>query len=305
MRTNNRLLNNFLQSIISGELSQNTADGYESDLIAMIKYISKEYHNDSIAVDEADKTFFNTITLEQLNEYKYKLFTDGKSPNTRSRASSSIKQFFEYLNDNGYITSNPAEKLKKVKIPKREPIYMSETEAKKLLKTPTGKNKKRDYAILTIFLNCCLRLSELISIDINKIDFENLTITVIGKGNKEREVDMTPSCITAITEYLKVKPKVEGENALFISERKQRIAKRTVQDLIKKYIGIAGLDEKNYHTHTLRHTGATLIYKNSKDLAGLQEILGHEDVSTTKIYTHIDKEHRKSVANSNPLSNII
>jgi len=286
----NELLESFFNHLKLKKKSENTITGYRSDLTSFVEYIN------SLNISIKD------IKVLHLENY---LATIDCKESSMNRYISSLQSFFRYLHETlEIIDENPTYKIVRPEIPKREPIYMNEVEALSLLKSVTDEYKERNYAILTIFLNCCLRLSELISIDINKMDFENLTITVIGKGNKEREVDMTPSCVTAINNYLKVRPDVEGENALFLSERRQRISKRTVQSLVKKYITKAGLDGKQYHTHTLRHTGATLIYKESKDLAGLQEILGHENVSTTKIYTHIDKEHRKSVANSNPLSNV-
>jgi integrase/recombinase XerD len=285
------LLESFLNHLKLKKKSENTITNYRYDLIPFVKYI--DAHN------------INVKEIKVLHIENY-LATINCKETSMNRYISSLQSFFKYLHNTlEVVDDNPAYKLVRPIIPQRQPIFMDESEAKRLLKSVTGEYKERNYAILTIFLNCCLRLSELISININKMDFENQTVTVIGKGNKEREVDLTPACITAINNYLNVRPNIDGETALFLSERKQRINKSTIQKLLKKYLGIAGLDNEEYHVHTLRHTGATLIYKASKDIVGLQEILGHENLSTTKIYTHIDKEHRKSVANSNPLSNIV
>lgn len=300
MRTNNKLLNSFLQNIISDGKSQNTADSYEFDLIALIKYISKEYHNNSITADEANNIFFQSVTFEQLNEYKNKLFSDGKSANTRSRAISSIKQFFEYLQSINVITDNPAEKLTKVKIPKRQPIFLNLNEAENLLKHVKGEYKERDNAILTIFLNCGLRLSELVGIDLDHI--EDDVLKVIGKGDKQRIVYLNDACIIAINEYLKVRPNIEGEKALFISERKQRIGKTTIQELVKKYLNMSALDTDKYSVHKLRSSTATILSDSGVPVAVIQQILGHENISTTMKYVGVGKESMKEAMKNNPLN---
>ncbi|CCJ33824.1 Probable integrase/recombinase [Caloramator australicus RC3] len=189
------------------------------------------------------------------------------------------------------------------KINKRHPVYLTLEQSKRLLDSIKGRNKERDFAIITLFLNCGLRLSELVSIDISKIKGD--TLTVVGKGNKERTVYLNKACIKAINSYLAVRPKdgVVDKDALFLSERKKRIDKRTVEKLVKKYIVSAGLLNDKYTPHKLRHTAATLMYKYGKvDIRALQHILGHESVSTTQIYTHIDDEILRDAVKSNPLS---
>ena len=173
----------------------------------------------------------------------------------------------------------------------------------------TGKmhdNRIRDYAIVTLFLNCGMRLSELVSINITSIKFDEALMTVIGKGNKERTVYLNSAALASIKEYLKVRPTdgVTDEDALFLSERKTRISRRTVQNLIKFYLKvICGLD-KNYSTHKLRHTAATLMYQyGNVDIRALQEILGHESIATTEIYTHVDNSQIRDAVESNPLAN--
>lgn len=285
------LMESFISHMKNKKKSENTITSYRYDLVPFVKYFN------SLNID-----IKNTKVIH-LENY---LATIDCKESSMNRYISSLQAFFKYLHKViQIIDNNPALGLERPIIPDREPIYLKQSEAEKLLKSVTGEYKERDYAILTIFLNCGLRLSELVNTDINKIDYNNQTITVIGKGNKEREVDLTPACIIAINKYLQVRPDVKNENALFLSERRKRIAKSTVQSLTKKYLSMAKFDIKKYSVHKLRHTAATLIYKESKDLKALQEILGHENSHTTEIYTHIDKEHRKSVANSNPLSNII
>lgn len=223
----------------------------------------------------------------------------------RARKVASLKSFFKYLTNKAkLIDKNPALELESPKIVKRLPRYLNIDESKQLLSSVDGQYSARDYAILTLFLNCGLRLSELVGINLNNI--KNNTLTVIGKGDKERMIPLNAACIQAIDNYKKVRP-VEGvkdKNALFLSERKQRISKSTVQYIVKKYITSAGLDPKRYSTHKLRHTAATLMYRYGQvDIRSLQELLGHESISTTEIYTHLDEQQLRNAVDSNPLSN--
>lgn len=163
--------------------------------------------------------------------------------------------------------------------------------------------KKRDYAIIMLFLNCGLRLSELSSINIDSIRDRD-TLTVIGKGNKERTVFLNQATYEAIEDYINVRPKDNLDNkALFISRKKKRLGNRGIQYMIDKYLEKSGLDTDVYSTHKLRHTAATLMYKyGNVDIRALQEILGHESVATTQIYTHIDNKRLREAINSNPLA---
>ena len=174
-----------------------------------------------------------------------------------------------------------------------------------------NRNAKRDYAMITLFLNCGMRLAELVGININDIDFNENKMTVIGKGNKERTVYLNKACIKAINEYLTVRPKgiktdkQNSKKALFLSERKERISRRTVQYIVDKELMKAGFDSKKYSVHKLRHTAATLMYQYGQvDIRALQEILGHESISTTEIYTHVANEQARDAIEKNPLSNI-
>jgi site-specific recombinase XerD len=203
---------------------------------------------------------------------------------------------------------NPAMEMESPKIGKRKPIYLSLDESLSLLHSVSSRNTVRDLCIITLFLNCGLRLSELCSINIGNIREEILTI--IGKGNKERKIPLNSACVKTINEYLPVRAKaLEGykisddtKRALFITERRSRIKRRTVQDLVEKYIALAGLKDKHYTTHKLRHTAASLMYQNGADIISLQQILGHENVNTTQIYVHVIDEQLKNAVNSNPLA---
>ncbi|MCR4434397.1 MAG: tyrosine recombinase XerC [Clostridiales bacterium] len=294
--------------------SANTVKEYYYDLRLFLRYmkILKETGNECRDIDEVDISDISidsikSITLSDL--YSYMSFISRErdnNANSRARKVASIKSFFNYLTNKAKLLEyNPAQELESPKILKRLPRYLNIEESKKLLASIEGKNRERDYAMITLFLNCGLRLSELVHINLNKI--KNDTLTVIGKGDKERTIYLNNACKKAIASYLKVRP-VEGvkdKNALFLSERKQRISHKTVQYIVKKYIKASGLDPERYSTHKLRHTAATLMYKHGKvDIRALQEILGHESISTTEIYTHVDSQQLKNAVDSNPLANI-
>ncbi|HQE65808.1 MAG TPA: tyrosine recombinase XerC [Bacillota bacterium] len=291
--------------------SKNTITAYSYDLALFFKfikmkrgYVATDMDIDEIPVDDVDMYIINNISLADL--YSFLSFAANQRDNknyARARKVACIRSFFKYLHKMKMIKENPSIELESPKINSRHPIYLTLEESKQLLASIDGENKERDYAIITLFLNCGLRLSELISIDINKIN--NDILTVIGKGSKERTVYLNKACIDAINNYLKVRPvdDVEDKNALFLSERKRRISKRTVQYLVKKYIGVSNLDMEKYSPHKLRHTAATLMYKYGKvDIRSIQQILGHENISTTQIYTHLDDETLRNAVNANPLA---
>lgn len=294
--------------------SKNTVKEYYFDLRTFLRFL-KLHKNlvdaniefEKIKIDDVDIDLIRTVTLSDLYEYMSFLSRERNNKSrSRARKVASIKSFFNYLYVKArLLETNPASELESPKILKRLPKYLNFEESKRLLEAVNGKHRERDYAILTLFLNCGLRLSELVNININNI--KNNTLTVIGKGNKERTIYLNNACIKAIERYLQVRPKdgVKDKNALFLSERKQRISNKTVQHIVKKYITEAGLDPERYSTHKLRHTAATLMYKYGKvDIRALQQILGHESVATTEIYTHVDNEQLKNAVEKNPLANI-
>lgn len=302
---------NYMQTI-KGK-SPNTVQVYFYDLRVFLRFLklqrklvpaSVDYN--TIDISDIDEKLLKHITLSDL--YSYMSFVSNSRSNSayaRARKVASLKSFFNYLTNKAKVLDkNPALELESPKIVKRLQRYLNIDESKKLLKSVDGKHGVRDYAILTLFLNCGIRLSELVGINLNNI--RNNTLTVIGKGDKERIIPLNSACTEAIRDYMKARP-VEGvkdKNALFLSERKQRISKATVQHIVKKYIVSAGLDPKRYSTHKLRHTAATLMYRYGHvDIRSLQELLGHESISTTEIYTHLDAQQLKTAVDSNPLSN--
>jgi site-specific recombinase XerD len=225
---------------------------------------------------------------------------------SRARKVASVKSFFKYLNKKARVIDfDPSIELETPKIQKRLPRYLDIDESKNLLSSISGKYEIRDYAIFTLFLNCGLRLSELVGINLSNIKGD--TLKVMGKGEKERTIYLNEACINALNKYLNVRQNdgVKDKDALFLSERKSRISNKTVQYIVKKFIGMSGLDQNLYSTHKLRHTAATLMYKHGNvDIRALQEILGHECITTTEIYTHVDKAQLKNAVNKNPLSDL-
>lgn len=204
--------------------------------------------------------------------------------------------------------------LKTPKKEKRLPKYLSLEDSKKLLEVSEDEdnpNCERDFAITTLFLNCGMRLSELVGINTADIDFSECKLTVVGKGNKERTIYLNKACMKALSNYLEVRPtqgvqhdSKHSEKALFLSKRKTRISNRTVQYIINQELTKAGLDSSKYSVHKLRHTAATLMYQYGQvDIRALQEILGHESISTTEIYTHVSSDQAREALERNPLAN--
>lgn len=184
------------------------------------------------------------------------------------------------------------------------PKYLTLEQSVNLLNSVDGKFKERNYCILTLFLNCGLRLSELVGINISHIKDDN-TLVVLGKGNKERTIYLNNACLYAIKQYMAVRP-VDGvidRDALFLSSRKCRISNQGVQKVVEDALKKSGLDGMGFSTHKLRHTAATLMYQHGNvDPLQLKEILGHENLSTTEIYTHVNNEQLKHAVDSNPLN---
>lgn len=302
-------------SIIRGK-SNNTVDGYRIDLTMLFRFLKlykglcpRSIEFEDIPINEIDDNFIRSIKLSDL--YAFLSFLEKQRNNSayaRARKVASIKSFFKYLNTKTRILDeNPASDLETPKINKRNPVYLTLEESKGLLRSMDENHKhyKRNLCIITLFLNCGLRLSELCSINISRIKGD--TLTIVGKGNKERTVYLNKACLKVISEYMQERSlidiPVEHKDALFISERKSRINKRTVEIIVKKYIEMAGLDKTKYTPHKLRHTAATLMYKHGNvDIRSLQKILGHENISTTQIYTHVDDERLREAVSSNPLN---
>lgn len=282
---------------------------YASDLRTFFRYISvlKGFFpsDDKIDLTEIDIHFIKTITLN--DAYQFLIYCRNVRKNneaTRARRVVSIRRFFSYLTDNlGLLEVNPMKNLDTPKIKKSLPKYLTLEEAQMLLSVVDGKYRERDFAIITLFLNCGMRLAELVSIDYSDIRSDG-TLVITGKGNKERTIYLNQACLDAITAYMKVRPN-DGvrDRALFLSARNQRINPRTIEIMVQNNLEKAGLGGRGLSVHKLRHTAATLMYQHGNvDLLLLKEILGHENLGTTEIYTHITSDATRNAINSNPLA---
>lgn len=285
---------------------------YASDLRTFFRFLAKEKGlcdkstpDEEIDLSPIDLTFIQNVKLT--DAYQFIIYCKNErlnSDSTRARRVVSIRRFYGYLTDNlGIIENNPMKSLDAPKTKKALPKYLTLEEAEHLLSVVDDKFKERDYAIITLFLNCGMRLSELCSIDYSDIKGDG-SLVITGKGNKQRNVYLNQACINAIVSYMRVRPN-DGvkDRALFLSSRNQRISPKTVQHLIYSYLNKAGLGDRGLSVHKLRHTAATLMYQHGNvDLLLLKEILGHENLGTTEIYTHIADEAAKKAIESNPLA---
>ena len=316
-------LNSFLDYMVTIQnKSPNTVKEYNYDLATFLKFLkihfklTNETELESITYADVSIDTIKKVKLDDLHAFLAYLTSNFNSKSaTRSRKVSSLRMFFNYLSMKNIIEINPSQNLETPKHEKRLPKYLILDESKKLLDASYNNDNRypeRDYAITTLFLNCGMRLAELVNINIQDIKFEENQMTVIGKGNKERTIYLNKACIKAIAEYMSVRPKdgvkkdsKNSDKALFLSERRQRISRRTVQDIIYHELQLAGIDSKKYSVHKLRHTAATLMYQyGGVDIRALQELLGHESISTTEIYTHVSNEQVRNAVERNPLADI-
>jgi len=295
-------------------LSPRTVEAYFVDLNLFFKYIVQKRsgcidNENLISVDISNLDIDNLSTISQSDILDFLYFIMNRRSNSaasRARKLSSLRGFFKYMvQKTNQLENNPCENIELPQNKKRLPKYLTLEQCYELLSNINTKFASRDYCIVMLFLNCGMRLSELVGIDIK--DIRGDTLRIIGKGNKERTVYLNNGCINAIDDYLKernalVSPSVEP--ALFISAtHKKRLTTRGVQLIIENALKAAGLDGMGFSTHKLRHTAATLMHRSGgADMLALKEILGHEHVSTTEIYTHLSDEALMKAAKSSPLS---
>ena len=304
--------------------SQKTVDEYYLDLRNFFRYLKqvktrelRDLPLDEISILDIDITFIRSITLTDVYGYLSYLSRDraqqhnsdktnyGLSASTRARKIATLRSFFNYLTTKVHLLDqNPIKDLDSPKLKKTLPKYLTLDESIDLLENVDGANRERDYCILTLFLNCGLRISELIGLNLS--DIQDDALRVLGKGKKTRIVYLNDACKAALEQYLAVRRPIKGkdENALFITVRNARISRAAVHLLVKKHLNNAGLDSSEYSSHKLRHTAATLMLQNGVDVKSVQEVLGHEHLNTTEIYTHIDNESLRVAAKANPLSKV-
>lgn len=297
--------------------SSRSVEGYFLDLQTFFRYIllvrgivPKDTEFEKITIEKVDINLIKTVTISDL--YAFLVFCKDERQNgaaSRARKTSTLRIFFKYLSAQTHqLENNPAELLESPKVKQALPKHLTLEDSLELLNSVEGPYKERDYCILTLFLNCGLRLAELCALNLSSISGDG-TLTVIGKGNKERMVYLNSACLDAIAKYLPVRPNdgvpATDKNALFISRNKRRISPKTVQHIVKTYLEKSGLGDMGYSTHKLRHTAATLMYQHGNvDIRVLKDILGHANLGTTQIYTHVSNTQIKQAVDSNPLANI-
>jgi len=283
--------------------SLNTISEYRLDLLQFLCYIANSRGYTHCDFSFADLDFIRSIRLGDMYAFlAYCQETLNAAPGTRYRKIVSMRQFWKYLKTKVHlIDNNIAEELETPKLPKRNVRTLTLEESVRLL-IQAKSCSARDDCIITIFLNCALRLSELASLNIAQVDSD--VISIIGKGNKERKIYLTPAVKQSLSKWLAIRSTLKVDcNALFISRNRGRLTTRSIQNVVKKHIIAAGINPEGLSTHKLRHTAATLMYKYGHvDIRSLQQILGHESIATTEIYTHVDDRQLQAAVNANPLA---
>lgn len=300
--------------------SKKTVDEYFLDLRTFFRYMkihkgleTRDADFQEISIMDIDLDFVESITISDIYEFLTYLSRDreknsgsyGLNDKSRARKIATLRSYYKYLTTKAHLLeTNPIQDLDSPKIGKSLPRYLTLDESISLLGAVEGPNKERDYCILTLFLNCGLRISELIGMNIRDIKEDHLRVT--GKGNKQRIIYLNDACIESISSYLEVRKNTfsKDKNALFISRNGNRVSRTTVHNLVKKHLSASGLDSSQYSSHKLRHTAATLMLQNGVDVKVLQDFLGHDNLNTTQIYTHVDNTQLKVAARANPLSKI-
>ncbi|MDY5612139.1 tyrosine recombinase XerC [Dysosmobacter sp.] len=304
--------------------SKRTVDEYYLDLRNFFRYMKQirdpslsDKPLDEIDIMDVDLDFVASVTLTDIYGYMTYLSRDRiqhqNSPNSdyglnaasRARKIATIRSFYNYLTNKMHLLrENPVKDIDSPKLKKTLPKYLTLDESVQLLDSVDGKNQERDYCILTLFLNCGLRISELVGLNLS--DIQDDALRVLGKGNKVRIIYLNDACQDALNRWLAVRRPIQGrdQNALFLSSRNERISRSMVHTMVKKRLGEAGIDSTQYSSHKLRHTAATLMLQNGVDVRAVQEVLGHDHLNTTEIYTHIDNESLRVAAKANPLSHV-
>ena len=309
------LLRDFLvyHETIQGH-SRRTVDEYFLDLRGFFRFLKLDKHlipantpMDEISIDDVTLELARGVTLTDIYAYMNYLSRDRHlNAASRARKVATIRSFYKYLTNKAkLLEQNPVQDLDSPRLKKSLPKYLSLDESVELLDSVQGKNAVRDYCILTLFLNCGLRISELVGL--NKTDVREDQLRVLGKGNKERVLYLNDACQKALQDWMVERNTLTlaDQNALFVTlQNRRRISKAAVHKLVKKHLSDAGLDSSQYSSHKLRHTAATLMLQNGVDVRTLQEVLGHDHLNTTQIYTHVDNDDLRSAARANPLGQV-
>lgn len=309
----------FYMETIRGR-SPRTVSGYYIDLRTFLRYIKSTKilkiipHNDEVfhSMKIADISTETICGINLLDVYEYLHFVMDELENksaARARKVSSIRSFYHFITTKTtYLQDDPVKNLESPALKKEMPKYLTLEESLELLNSVKSKFAQRDYCILTLFLNCGMRVSELVGINLE--DIRDDTLKLLGKGNKERIVYLNESCKDAIEEYKKVRKVPENasrsnKKALFLSNKGTRLTTRRVEQIVDEAMRQAGLAGRGYSPHKLRHTAATLMYQHGGvDIRVLKEILGHTNIGTTEIYTHVSNQQIQNAANKSPLSKV-
>ena len=295
-----------------------TVAEYASDLRTFFRYLKAKRNKlkmeevDELSIDDIGRDFIAGVTETEIFEFLLYLAYDRKNnPRTRARKLSSLRSFFKYhTHKTRLLDKDPAEYIDTPQFHTMLPKYLSLDESIDLIDSvsKTSHSYARDHAILTLFLNCGMRLSELVGINLSDIASDMSKLVVTGKGAKMRTIYLNTACRSALKDYLEVRQssvnvRITEPNALFLSNRGKRISNKTVQWMVKKQLAQSGLGGKGYSTHKLRHTAATLMYNEGNvDVRALKDILGHEQLTTTQIYTHVSDQKLKDAMEANPLA---
>ena len=294
--------------------SKRTAEGYLIDIRTFFRYLLyMESSVDGIEFSKIDISGFDLsrledVTLHKIYEYIYFLHDErNNNDKTVARKVSSLKSLFKYLTKQvGLIKNDPTQNLELPSLKKALPKYLTLDESKTLLKNAAESpiESPRDYCIITLFLNCGMRLSELVGMNITDINFNEKKVRILGKGNKERIVYLNDACIKALKDYLDSRENsVIDPKAVFLSKKGGRISRRRVEQIVEQILRQSGLSGRGLSVHKLRHTAATLMYQyGNVDTLTLKEILGHKSIATTEIYTHLSNDILKKAADSSPLA---
>ena len=293
--------------------SQKTVDEYFLDLRTFFRFLKLEKglaprtaEFDTIPILDVDLALVRGVTLTDVYAFMNYLSRDrGLGPAARARKAASIRSFYKYLTNKAkLITENPMQDLDAPRLKKTLPRYLSLDQSIQLLESVDGANRERDYCILTLFLNCGVRISELVGLNLSDVQGDQLR--VLGKGNKERIIFLNDACRQALEDWLAVRGSsaVLDKNALFLTRKHTRMTTDAVHYMVKQRLKKAGLDASQFSSHKLRHTAATLMLQNGVDVRTLQEVLGHDHLNTTQIYTHVDNEDLRIAAKANPLGRL-
>ncbi len=291
--------------------SKKTVDSYFMDLRTFTRYlfiardlVPRDTALEDVDISGADLDFYGKVTLTEVYDFLAYLSRDRElNAASRARMITSLKGFYKYLTvKTKQLTYDPVLNLDTPKLQKALPHYLTLEESQRLLSAVDGKNKQRDYCILCLFLNCGLRISEMVGL--NLTDIRQDCLLIHGKGSKERIVYLNDACVQALNDWLAIRKDIAttDKNAVFLSARRKRVSVDAIQVMVHKTLLKAGLDANAISPHKLRHTAATLMLQGGVDVRTLQELLGHENLNTTQIYTHIANAELKKAASANPLA---